>query len=124
LSQLPHLSVKARSTVFTYKGRDVKPQQVASELSVQAILNGRFLLRGNDVTLYLSLVDARTGNQLWGEQYNRKLTDLVALQSEIARDVAQKLRARLSGADQQKLAKNYTENVEAYQLYLKGRYHM
>jgi len=122
LSQLPHLSVKARSSVFRYKGREVEPQQVAKELSVQAILNGRLVQRGDDLTLYLSLVDARNGNQLWGEQYNRKLTDLVALQSEIARDVSQKLRARLSGADEQKLAKNYTENVEAYQLYLKGRY--
>jgi serine/threonine-protein kinase len=124
LSQLPRLSVKARSSVFRYKGKDVEPQQVAAELSVQAILNGRFVLRGEDLTLYLSLVDARTGNQLWGEQYNRKLTDLVSLQKEIARDVSQKLRVRLSGADEQKLAKNYTENVEAYQLYLKGRYHI
>jgi len=123
LSQLPHLSVKARSSVFRYKGKEVEPQRVAAELSVQAILNGRVVQRGDDLTLYLSLVDAHNGNQLWGEQYNRKLADLVALQNEIARDVSQKLRARLSGADEQKLAKNYTSNVEAYQLYLKGRYH-
>jgi serine/threonine protein kinase/Flp pilus assembly protein TadD len=123
LSQLPHLSVKARSSVFRYKGREVEPQQVASELSVQAILNGRVVLRGDDLTLYLSLVDGRAGDQLWGAEYNRKLTDLVSLQSEIARDVSQKLRARLSGADQQKLAKNYTQNPEAYQAYLKGRYY-
>jgi serine/threonine protein kinase/Tfp pilus assembly protein PilF len=122
LSQLPSLLVKARSSVFSYKGRDTKPQQVAAELSVQAILNGRFVLRGNDVTLYLSLVDARNGNQLWGEQYNRKLTDLVALQGEIARDVSRKLRVRLSRTDEQKLTKNYTGNAEAYQLYLKGRF--
>jgi TolB-like protein/Tfp pilus assembly protein PilF len=124
LSQLPNLSVKARSSVFRYKGKEVEPQQVAKELSVQAILNGRVVQRGEDLALYLSLVDARTGNQLWGEQYNRKLTDLVSLQSEIARDVSGKLRARLSGADEQKLAKNYTANTEAYQLYLKGRYHV
>src|SRR3989442_994127 len=124
LSQLPRLSVKTRSSVFRYKGKEVEPQQVASELSVQAILNGRFVLRGDDVTLYLALVDARNGNQVWGEQYNRKLKDLVALQSEITRDVSQKLRARLSGADEQRLAKNYTANTEAYQLYLKGRYHV
>ncbi|MDQ3666610.1 MAG: protein kinase [Acidobacteriota bacterium] len=124
LSQLPKLSVKARSSVFRYKGKEVEPLQVASELSVQAILNGRFVQRGDDLALYLSLVDARNGNQLWGEQYNRKLTDLLALQSEIARDVSQKLQARLSGADERRLAKNYTENVEAYQLYLKGRYYL
>ena len=123
LSQLPHLSVKARSSVFRYKGKEVEPQQVAAELSVQAILNGRVVQRGDDLTLYLSLVDARTGNQLWGAQYNRKLTDLVALQNEMARDVSQKLRARLSGADEQKLAKNYTQNTEAYQAYLKGLYY-
>ena len=122
LSRLPHLSVKSRSSVFRYKGKEVEPQKVASELSVQAILNGRVVQRGDDLTLYLSLVDGQTGNQLWGEQYNRKLTDLAALQNEIARDVSQNLRARLSSADEQKLAKNYTENAEAYQLYLKGRY--
>src|SRR5205085_9670440 len=127
-SQLPNPSVKARSSVFRYKGKGVEAQQVASELSVQAILSGRVIQRGNDLTLYLSLVDGRNGNQLWGEQYNRKLADLVSLQSEIARDVSQKLRARLSGADEQKLTKSYTKsytaNAEAYQLYLKGNYHL
>src|SRR5205823_6925921 len=85
--------------------------------------NGRFVQRGDGLTLYLSLVDGRNGNQLWGAQYDRKLKDLVSLQTEIALDVSQKLRARLSDADEQKLAKNYTSNPEAYQLYLKGRYH-
>ncbi len=122
LSQLPKLSVKARSSVFSYKGRDAKPQQVGSDLNVQAVLSGRVVQRGDDLTLYLSLVDARNGNQLWGEQYNRKLADLVSLQGEIARDVSQKLRMRLSGADEQKLAKSYTQNAEAYRLYLRGRY--
>jgi TolB-like protein/Tfp pilus assembly protein PilF len=122
LSQLPNLSVKARSTVFRYKGKDVTPQQVGSELSVQAVLNGRVVLRGDQLTLSLELVDARTGNQIWGEQYNRKTADLVSLQSEIARDVSNELRIKLSGADEQKLAKEYTANPEAYQLYLKGNY--
>jgi serine/threonine-protein kinase len=123
LSQLPHLSVKARSSVFRYKGKDIEPQQVGSELNVQAVLNGRVVQRGDDLTLSLELVDARTGNQIWGEQYNRKVTDLVALQNEITRDVSQKLRMRLSGADAQKLTKNYTQNAEAYQAYLKGLYY-
>ena len=123
LSQLPNLSVKARSTVFHYKGKDVTPQQVGSELSVQAVLNGRVTQRGDQLALSLELVDARTGNQIWGEQYNRKTADLVSLQSEIARDVSNKLRVKLSGADEQKLAKNYTANPEAYQLYLKGRFY-
>lgn len=123
LSQLPRLGVKARSSVFRYKGREVEPQRVGVELNVQAILNGRVVQRGDDLTLYLSLVDARNGNQLWGEGYNRKLIDLVSLQSEIARDVSDKLRQKLTGADERKLAKHYTQSTEAYQLYLKGRFH-
>ena len=124
LSQLPGLSVKARSSVFHYKGQEVEPQQVASQLSVEAILNGRVVQRGDELALYLSLVDGRSGNQLWGEQYNRKMTDLVALQNEIARDVSRKLRARLSGADERHFKNSQTENSDAYQLYLLGRYHL
>src|SRR5258706_9415406 len=122
LSQLPNLSVKARSSVFRYKGKEVDPQTVGKELNVQAILNGRVLERGDDLTLYLSLVETRTGNQLWGEQYNRKQADLISLQNEIGRDVLSKLKTRLSGAEEQKVAKNYTQNAEAYQLYLQGRF--
>ncbi|MDQ3748715.1 MAG: tetratricopeptide repeat protein, partial [Acidobacteriota bacterium] len=123
LSQIPELSVKARSSVFRYKGKDVEPQQIGNELSVQAILNGRVVQRDDNLTLSLELVDARTGNQIWGEQYNRKQTEIVALQTEIARDVSQKLRVRLSGAEEQRVAKTYTANPEAYQLYLQGLYH-
>jgi TolB-like protein len=123
LSQLPNLAVKARSTVFRYKGQQTDPQKVGSELNVQAVLSGRVVQRGDDLTLSLELVDAKTGDQLWGGRYGRKVTDLVALQGELARDVANKLRVRLSGADERKLAKSYTENAEAYQLYLKGRFH-
>ncbi|MBA4122957.1 MAG: protein kinase [Acidobacteria bacterium] len=123
LSQLPNLSVKARSSVFHFKGKEISPQTVGSELSVQAILNGRVIQRGDNLTLSLELVDARTGNQIWGEQYNRKLTDIVTLQTEIARDVSNKLKTKLSGADEQKVSKSYTQNTEAYQLYLKGRFY-
>jgi eukaryotic-like serine/threonine-protein kinase len=123
LSQIPKLSVKARSSVFTYKGKEISPQQVAKDLSVEAILNGRIQQRGDQVLLSVELVDARTGNQLWGEQYNRRITDLLSLQSEIARDVSNKLKSKLTGAEEQKIAKNYTQNTEAYQLYLRGRYH-
>jgi tetratricopeptide (TPR) repeat protein len=96
---------------------------VAKDLSVQAILNGRVQQRGEQVILSVELVDARTGNQLWGEQYSRKMSDLLSLQSEIARDVSSKLESRLTGTQEQKIAKNYTQNTEAYQLYLRGRYH-
>jgi DNA-binding winged helix-turn-helix (wHTH) protein/TolB-like protein/Tfp pilus assembly protein PilF len=122
LSSLPNLSVKARSTIFRYKGSGATPKEVGSDLSVQAVLNGRFVEREKQFTLYLSLVDIRTGNQVWGDQYTRRIEDLVSLQNQIAHDVSQKLRSRLSRADEQRLAKNYTENAEAFRLYLKGRY--
>ncbi len=123
LSQLPNLNVKARSSVFRYKGKETDAPTIGKELNVQAILNGRVVQRGDGLTLYLELVDAQTGNRIWGDQYNRKTADLVSLQSEIARDVSQKLKTKISGADEQKLAKNYTENAEAYQLYLRGRFY-
>ena len=124
LSQLPNMSVKARTSVFRYKGKDADPQRIGSDLSVQAILSGRVVQRDDNLTLYLALVDARDGNQVWGERYDRKMADLILLQREIARDVSQKLRARLSGAEQRKIVKDYTANTEAYQLYLKGRFHI
>ena len=124
LSQLPKLSVKARSSVFRYKGKDTPPQQVGKELNVQAILNGRVVQRGNDLTLHIELVDVNTETALWSGDYNRSMTNIVSLPGEIARDVSSKLRLKLSGADEQRLAKNYTANPEAYQLYLKGRYHL
>jgi TolB-like protein/Tfp pilus assembly protein PilF len=123
LSQLPNLSVKARSSVFRYKGKETSPVTIGKELNVQALLNGRIAERGDQLTLTLELVDAQTENVIWSEQYNRKQADLISLQSVIARDVSTKLRTKLSGAEEQKIAKTYTANPEAYQLYLKGLYH-
>jgi TolB-like protein/tetratricopeptide (TPR) repeat protein len=122
LAQLPELTVKARSSVFRYKGKEVDPQTVGNELKVQAILNGRVVQLGDRLTLYLSLVDTSTGNQLWGDQYVRKTTDLLSLQNDVGRDVATKLRTKLSGSDAARVSKNYTVNTEAYQLYLQGRF--
>jgi serine/threonine-protein kinase len=123
LSQIPNLSVKSRSSVFRYKGKEVDPKQIASELNVQAILTGRVIQRGDQLTLSLELVDASTENVLWSQLYNRKQSDLVTLQSEIARDVSSKLKFKLSGAEVAKVEKNYTGNPEAYQLYLKGKFY-
>ncbi|MGI9165597.1 MAG: hypothetical protein ACR2G5_04305 [Pyrinomonadaceae bacterium] len=122
LSQLPNLNVKARSSVFRYKGKGTDAQTIGKELNVQAILNGRVVQRGDQLTLSLELVDAQTENVIWSQQYNRKQTELVSLQSEIARDVSSKLKAKLSGADVAKIEKTYTTNPEAYQLYLKGKF--
>jgi len=123
LSQIPKLNVKARSSVFRYKGKETDAQTIGRELNVQAILNGRVVQRGQDLILYVELVDAATENVLWKQTYNKTMTNLVALQTDIARDVADKLKVKLSGADEQKLAKNYTENTEAYKLYLQGRFY-
>ena len=123
LSQIPNLSVKARASVFRYKGKEFDPKQIASELKVQAILMGRVVQRGSQVTLNLELIDAQTENTLWGNKYERKSSDLVSLQSEITRDVSNRLKPRLSGADAMKVEKTYTANTEAYQLYLQGRFY-
>jgi len=124
LSQLPNLNVKARSSVFRYKGKDVDARSVGRDLNVQALLNGRVVQHGQELVLYVELVDAQTENSLWKQTYNKPMSDLVTLQPDVARDVAQNLRVKLSGADERRLVKNYPENNEAYQLYLKGRFHM
>src|SRR6266511_2265784 len=123
LSQIPNLSVKARSSVFRYKGKEIDPKKIAAELNVQAMLTGRVVQRGDQLTLNLELIDAQTENILWGNRYERKSSELVALQTEVARDVSNRLKTKLSGADAAKVEKNYTANSEAYQLYLKGRFY-
>ena len=124
LSQLPGLKVKSRGSVSRYKGQEVDVRGVGETLDVRAVLTGRVAQRGDDLSVSVELVDTRDSRHLWGAQYSRKLAALVGLQNEITRDVSRQLRARLSGADEQRLAKNYTENSEAYQLYLRGRYHL
>jgi tetratricopeptide (TPR) repeat protein len=106
--------------VFRYKGKDFDPKQVATELGAEVVLNGRVLQRGNTITLSLDLVDTSTGNQMWGEQYVRDISELVVLQKEIARDVSNKLTTKLSGTDEINIAKSSTVDPEAYQLYLQG----
>jgi len=123
LSQLPNLSVKARSTVFYYKGKDPSPKKIGEELNVQAVLLGRVVHRGSDLKLSLELVNTQTQDVIWSEQYDRRESDLVSLQAEIARDVSSKLKIRLSGAEQQKLAKTYTQDPTAYTNYLLGRFY-
>jgi TolB-like protein/cytochrome c-type biogenesis protein CcmH/NrfG len=123
LKQVSGLSVKARSSVFRYKDKDVDAETIGKELGVQAVLNGRVVQRGDALTLFLELVDTATGDRIWGERYDRKQAELVSLQSEIARDVSEKLKIRLSGEDSNRIAKSDTANPEAYRLYLQGRYY-
>ena len=122
LSQLPGVKVIARSSSFQYKGKNPNPQEVASALGVETILTGRVLKRGDNLTVSVELVNARDRTQMWGEQYNRKLTDILAVQQEISREVSEKLRLKLTGAEQQRISKPYTKSAEAYELFLKGRY--
>ena len=123
LSQVPNLSVKARSSVFRYKGKEFDPKKIAAELNVQAILTGRIVQRGEQMTLNLELINAQTENILWGNKYERKSSDLVSLQREIARDVSGKLKSKLSRAEEAKVTKTHTADPEALQQYLQGQFY-
>jgi eukaryotic-like serine/threonine-protein kinase len=123
LSQLPGLRVLARSTVFRFKGREVDPQEVGRTLKVQAVLTGQLVRRGNRLVLTASLLDVKDGSQLWGEQYNRELSELLVLERAIAQEIAGKLHLRLTGEQKRRLSQPLTTSPEAYQFYLRGRHH-
>jgi serine/threonine-protein kinase len=122
LSQIPNLKVMSRSAVFRYKGQNVEPQEVGQKLGVGAVLMGTVDQIGDNLVIKTELIDVSDGSQLWGEQYNRKISDLIAVQQEISWKISKKLRLRLTGEEEKRITKHYTENTEAYQLYLKGRY--
>ena len=122
LSQLPNLKVSPTSSVMRYKGKDTDMTQIAKELEVDAVMSGRVSQHGDNLTINVELVDARTRKLLWVEQYDRKMTDLLATQREIATAITQKLQLNLVGSDAKGITKRYTDNNEAYQLYLRGRY--
>jgi TolB-like protein/DNA-binding winged helix-turn-helix (wHTH) protein/Flp pilus assembly protein TadD len=122
LSRASHLKMIAHNSVFRYKGKEIDPQKVGSELGVQAVLMGRVAQHGNDLSISVELIDSRDRSHLWGEHYDRKATDLLFLQKELAQDIANHLRLQFAPEGQASSRKSYTDNVEAYQLYLKGRY--
>jgi len=122
LSQLPNLKVSPTSSVFHYKGKEIDPVKVGQELGVNAVLSGRIVQRGDNLTISAELIDVRYNKLLWGEQYERKMSELLATQREIAREIVDKLRLKVSGQEKG-LAKHYTESNEAYQLYMKGRFY-
>ena len=122
LAQLRGVRVMARSTSFRYKGKDPSPLRIGRELRVRAILAGRLLQRGDSLIVQVEVVDTRKGSQLWGSQYVRKFDDVLTLQEDISREISENLRLKLTGEEKQRLAKRYTQDPEAYQLYLKGRY--
>ena len=122
LTELRQLRVIARSTAFRYRGKEVDPQVVGRELNVRAVLMGRVRQIGETLNVQVDLVDASTGAQLWGEEYERKVSDVLAVKQAIAREVPEKLRLRLSGEEQRRLVKRDTTDAEAYRFYLRGRY--
>jgi eukaryotic-like serine/threonine-protein kinase len=122
LSQLGRLKVLARSTVFRFKGRTGDPQQLGRELGARAVLTGRVFQRGETLVIGAELMDVANGWQLWGERYKRSLADIFDVQEEIAKVIFEKLRVKLTPKEEKQLAKRYTENAEAYELYLKGLY--
>jgi len=123
LAHVPQLKVKSRNSVFRYKGKDVDVQKVGQELTVDALLTGRVVQRGDTIQVSADLTSVQDNTAIWGEQYERKAADIISLQQQIAGDIANKLRSKLTGAEKQQVTKQGTQNPEAYQLYVKGRYY-
>jgi TolB-like protein/Tfp pilus assembly protein PilF len=123
LSQLPGLKVSPTTSVMRYKGKETDVAKIGSELGVDAVMTGRLIKRGDNLNITVELVDVRNNKTLWGEQYERKMSDLLATQREIATTITQKLQLKLAGNDNKGITKRYTDSNEAYQLYLKGRYY-
>jgi TolB-like protein/tetratricopeptide (TPR) repeat protein len=123
LSQLPKLRVVPRTLVLSYKGKEMDPRKVGRDLRVRAILTGKLVQRGDSLNIQTELVDVGELSQLWGQRYDRKFSEIMMVQEDIAKQVSEKLRMRPTVAEQKQMAKRSTENPEAYQLYLKGRYY-
>jgi len=118
---LPNLKVMSRNSVFQYKGKDTNAQAVAKDLKVEAVLTGRVTQRGDGLAISVELIKVQDNSQIWGQQYNRKLADVFVIQEEIAKEISDKLRLKLTGAERQQLAKRPTENLKAFQYYTQGR---
>jgi serine/threonine-protein kinase len=123
LSRLPNLRVMSRTTMSRYKGRDVDPAALGRELGVRALLSGRVFHRGERLGVRVELVHTDDGSVLWSENYNRTLTDILAVEEEIALQISEHLRIHITGEDEEKLRRRATHNIEAYRLFLKGRFH-
>ena len=123
LSQLPGLAVRSRSAVFRYKAKDVDPQAAGSALKAAAVVTGRITQRGDTLLVSVELTDARSNRNLWSERYDRKLSDVLGVQREIAGEISARLREHLTGTQKAGLDRGGTSDPEAYQLYLKGRFY-
>ena len=123
LAHVPELKVKSRNSVFRYKGKETDVQQIGKDLTVDALLTGRVVQHGDTVQVNAELTNVNDNTEIWGGQYERKAADVISLQEQIAGDIASKLRSKLSGAEKQQVTKQGTQNPEAYQLYVKGRFY-
>lgn len=123
LSQMSELRVMARGTVFTYKGKEIDPRKVGQDLKVQAVVMGRVNQQGNTLVVSADLVNVEDGVELWGEQFHRGLEDVLVVQNEISQEIVRNLKLKLTGTETKMLSKHYTQNAEAYQLYLKGLFY-
>lgn len=121
LSQLKQIRVAARSLAFRYRP-DADPRRAGEELKVRGVITGRIVQRGGLLTVQVELMDVARGSQLWGERYERKVSDLLAVEKEISRDVFEKLRLKLTGEQARKIDRRRPRSVEAYDAYLKGRF--
>jgi eukaryotic-like serine/threonine-protein kinase len=123
LAHVPDLKVKSRNSVFRYKGKDVDVPQIGKDLAVDALLTGRVTQHGDDLQVSAELTNVKDNTEIWGQHYQRKAAEIVALQQQIAGDIAEKLRAKMTGAEKQQVAKQGTQNPEAYELYVRGRFY-
>ena len=123
LAHVPELKVKSRNSVFRYKGKETDVQQIGKDLTVDALLTGRVVQHGDTVQVNAELTNVNDNTEIWGGQYERKAADVISLEEQMAGDIADKLRSKLSGAEKQQVTKQGTQNPEAYQLYVKGRFY-
>ena len=123
LSKLPGIKMMSRSSVFRYKGKEIDPQTVGKDLKVDAVLLGRITQNGDVLNVSVELVNTSDNSHIWGEQYDSKTSAVIALQNDISRELSKQLSVKLSGEEEKQITKNATENTEAYQLYLKGRFY-
>jgi len=123
LTHVPELKVKSRNSVFRYKGKEIDAQKVGKELTVDALLTGRVVQHGDMIQVSAELTNVQDNTEIWGEHYERKASELIELQQQIAGDIAGKLRTKMSGAEKLQVTRQGTKDPEAYALYVKGRYY-
>jgi TolB-like protein/Tfp pilus assembly protein PilF len=123
LTHVPDLKVKSRNSVFRYKGKDIDAQKIGKELTVDALLTGRVVQHGDTIDVSAELTNVSDNTEIWGDHYERKASEIINLQQQIAGDIASKLRNTMSGVEKSQVMKQGTNDPEAYQLYVKGRYH-